>query len=305
MADSRIKCVQVLSTLLLAFHMFPAPCDAQALAHSSGLVVSVSGEVVIQREDLAEAALEGLPLSEGDTILVKVGGEISGFTPSGEPFSLAGPAQMVLAESFSGGALSDIAAWVRSQLAEWIGESRRQPLTTRAVRDWATELPAPLPLLPADGGAVRGTNATLIWSTIPGIDRYVVTLAPAAGEEIVRAVRGSQCVMEGLQPGAEYVWKVLAALEGWRGEARWRTFRVMTAEEQQQLDEALRGSDDLQAGVLLLSAGLHEEAVYRFDAVVTSPEQSRSARLWRARALAEIGLHQQAHQDLRRAWGQE
>jgi hypothetical protein len=50
--------------------------------------------------------------------------------------------------------------------------------------------------------------------------------------------------------------------------------------------------------VLLLSAGLHEEAIYRFDAAVADVSQERSARLWRAQAMAEVGLYRVAYQDV-------
>jgi hypothetical protein len=79
----------------------------------------------------------------------------------------------------------------------------------------------------------------------------------------------------------------------------------MTPEEETRLDQAIDALGDLEAGVLLLSSGLHEEAIYRFDAAVASPEQTRSARLWRARAFADIGLYKQAYEDMIEARGDE
>ena len=40
-----------------------------------------------------------------------------------------------------------------------------------------------------------------------------------------------------------------------------------------------------------------------FDAAVATGDASRSARVWRAQALAEIGLHEEAFDDLMQATG--
>jgi hypothetical protein len=55
--------------------------------------------------------------------------------------------------------------------------------------------------------------------------------------------------------------------------------------------------------VVLLALRLHEEAILHFDAAVASGEHERSARLWRSRALAEVGLLEGAYEDLRAAGG--
>jgi len=118
-------------------------------------------------------------------------------------------------------------------------------------------------------------------------------------------VRDHGVALSDLEPGAEYVWKVQPSVEGWNGETRWRAFTVMSPDEEAELNEAIAAMGDLQAGVLLLTAGLHDEAIYKFDAAVASNEQASSARLWRAQALAEIGLYREAYQDVVRGRGVE
>jgi len=170
---------------------------------------------------------------------------------------------------------------------------------TRAIlRDWDVRIDTPSQLIPAADGQVRPGKAEFYWATVPGIDSYLVTIVSADGEEITRTVRDHRLVLSGLTPGEEYVWKVQPSVEGWQGESRWRAFTVMGVEEERRLDEAIAGVDNLGAGVLLLSAGLHEEAIYRFDAAVADASQERSARMWRAQAMAEVGLYRSAYQDV-------
>ncbi len=269
---------------------------ASLCAASDGLIVSVTGRVDVHRGDDTRSATEGYVLREGDMIVVKPGASCTGFSPAGESFGLKGPGELEFAGS--GSVVDEVSSWVRLQLAEWIGESRRQPLTTRNVRDWTIPTEAPAQIIPAPEARVRSKKSRFFWTTLSGVERYVVTLAPAQGDEQARVARDHSLVVEDLAPGEQYVWKVQPDVEGWEGETRWRGFTVLTPDEETQLDTALDDLDDLEAGVLLLSAGLHEEAIYRFDAALASPELARSARLWRAQALADIGLYRQAYEDL-------
>jgi hypothetical protein len=190
------------------------------------------------------------------------------------------------------------------QLADWMGESRRRPLTTRGVRDWTNVSEAPALILPASGGAVRPSRVEFRWSTVAGVDRYVLTVAPALGDEITKTARGNTASVDGLEPGGEYVWRVAPDVADWASGGSWREFRVLTLEEESQLDEALVGMGDLEAGVLLLSMGLHDEAIYRFDAAAEG-DDSRSAKHWRAQALADCGLYREAYDDLIQLRGSE
>ncbi|MCK4512932.1 serine/threonine protein kinase, partial [bacterium] len=171
-----------------------------------------------------------------------------------------------------------------------LAKSRDQTVVTRSE--------APALILPASGGAVRPSRSELCWSTVPGVDRYVVTVAPALGDEITRMARGNTATLDELEPGGEYVWRVTPDIEDWAGHGSWREFRVLEPEEEARLDAALVGMNDLEAGVLLLAMGIHDEAICRFDAAAASSDNSRSARLWRAQALADCGLYREAYENL-------
>jgi hypothetical protein len=265
---------------------------------STGVIVSIHGEVEVDRAGDRSAIDEGFVLMGGDTIIVKSGAHCGGFTPQGESFEIDGPVELELPDTAGEGVIDNVSRWVQRQLADWIGEGRRRPLTTRGGRDWSLTDEAPSPIIPAPDGAVRSGRPQLHWSTVPGVDRYQVTLAPEVGDEILRSVRDNNVTIEELEPGAQYVWKVGPDIEGWGGHGGWRGFRVLTHDEEAQLDEALKGLDDIAGGVLLLSVGLHDEAIYRFDAATASGTDVRSARLWRAQALADCGLYKQAYEDL-------
>jgi hypothetical protein len=287
----------VLSVALSVWLAVPAVASDEAPS-SLGIVVSVAGEVMIERLDSQEAATEGFVLMGGDTIIVKAGARCSGFTPQGSDFALEGPSEYQIPTGADGGLVDNVTSWIQMQLADWVGESKRRPLTTRGARDWVTVSEAPTLILPASGGAVRYSCPELRWSAVPGVDRYVVTIAPALGDEITRMARGNTATLGELEPGAEYVWRVAPDIEGWGGRGTWREFRVLALEAEAQLDAALIGMDDLEAGVLLLSMGIHDEAIYRFDAAAASSDNSRSAKLWRSQALADCGLHREAYEDL-------
>jgi hypothetical protein len=284
---------------LICFSILSFPVSAEDAGEAgNGLIVSLSGEVMVHRSDGETAAVEGFALHEGDTVVVKMGGACRGFTPLGECFDLSGPAELALAPAAGETALSAVSSWIRRQITQWVGEAHRQPLTTRSVRDWEYVLDAPKPLLPAPGGSVRPGDARLRWGSLPGVESYAVTVAPEKGDEIHRTARGHDLLLQDLTPGAEYVWKVGPSAEGLRTESRWRAFRVLTPEEEADLNRALERLDPVDAGVLLLSVGLYGEAILRFDAAVSSEESGRSARLWRARAFADVGLYKEAYEDL-------
>ena len=286
-----------LSIVLSVWLAAPAAASDEAEV-SSGLVVSVVGEVTVERSGSQQAAAEGFVLVGGDTIIVKTGARCTGFTPQGDSFTLDGPSEYQIPSGSEEGLVDNVASWVRTQLADWVGESKRRPLTTRGVRDWVTTSAAPALILPASGGSVRPSRSELHWSAVLGVDRYTVTIAPALGDEITRTVRGNTVTLDELEPGAEYVWRVAPDIEGWAGHGNWQEFRVLEIEEEARLDAAVAGMNDLEAGVLLLSVGLHDEAIYRFDAATASSDNSRSARLWRSQALADCGLHKEAYEDL-------
>jgi hypothetical protein len=285
------------SAALVACLASPVPTFAQR-APSSGIVVSVSGDVVVERSGSQQAVAEGFVLMGGDRVIVRSGARCSGFTPQGTEFELDGPSELQIPSGAESNIVDSVTSWIRMQLADWIGESKRRPLTTRGSRDWGATTDAPMMILPAQGGAVRPSRMELCWGEMPGVDRYLLTVAPALGDEIVRTALGSSATLEELEPGAEYVWKVTPDIEAWTGTGRWREFRVLEPEEETQLDEALIRMDDLEAGVLLLSVGLHGEAILHLDSAVNAGTGGRSARLWRSQALADCGLYREAYEDL-------
>jgi len=267
---------------------------------ATGIVVSVDGEAVVDRAGVLEPVVEGCVLEHGDVIIVRAGARCTGFTPVGESFQLEGPVELRLPDASEHGLLDEVSRWIREQLTQWIGQTRRRPLVTRTLlRDWDVTIDTPTQLIPAPNGRVRASEAEFYWATVPGIDSYLVTVVTADGDETSRLVRDHGVIMGDLDPGGEYVWKVQPAVDGWHGETRWRTFTVMTPGDEAELDAAVAGLGGLEAGVLLLTAGLHDEAIYRFDATISgNGDQARSARLWRARALADIGLYREAYKDV-------
>jgi hypothetical protein len=292
-------------SLTLPSTLAAEPASTESTDVCSGVIVSVRGDVIVERDGLSEPVTEGLVLRDGDVLSAPDGTRCTGFTPSGEPFDLPGPGELRLAITQAEGVLDRVSLWVRRQLTQWIGESRRQPIVTRTLmRDWEVETLTPAPLVPASGGQVRPSQAAFYWGSVPGIDSYMVTFVAEDGEESSRLIRSHRITMDDLVPGQEYVWKVQPAIDGWTGQSKWRSFRVMLPEEEASLNGALRSMNDLEAGVLLLSAGLHEEAIYRLDAAVGTGSQGQSARRWRAQTMAEIGLYQEAYEDLVRSWSE-
>ncbi len=281
--------------LLILMVSWGATAERQA---GVGVVVATSGDVTVRRGGSPVPVSEGSVLREGDTLGVRLGATCRGFDPvTGNAFTLDGPAEMVFAASATGSVLDAVRAWVLRQFADWVGAGRSQPLLTRGLRTWETQSPTPQPLLPPNGGRSRPGRVHLRWSTIPGIQRYEVTIALSGGAESTRLASEGSLILTGLRPGEEYVWKVRPALASWPDISAWSTFRVLTEAEEAGLEQALQDLGNLEAGVLLLSAGLHEEAVLRFDTAVWGTE-ARAARRWRARAFFEIGLYKQAYEDL-------
>jgi hypothetical protein len=104
--------------------------------------------------------------------------------------------------------------------------------------------------------------------------------------------------LDELEPGTKYLWKVSTQKGGMMLRSKWRFFTVMTGEEEKLLDAALADMSHLEAGLLLLSSGLYQEAIYRLDAAAADGEDKQSALFWRARAFKAIGLHENAYYDL-------
>jgi len=265
-----------------------------------GIVVSVAGEVTADREGERRSVTVGFVLLEGDAILLKTGARCTILAASGNVLRMDGPSEHRLVGPSEEELENPVAAWISRQIADWAGRLGERMFITRApLGDWRIEVDVPPQLVPAAGGSARRSGVELVWGTIPGIGTYLVTLTSESGGAVSREVRGHRLEVDDLIEGEQYVWDVEPSVNGWSADRAPRSFRVMTSEDEQLLDLALDGMDDLEAGVLLLAAGRHEEAIPRFDSAARSDENGRSARLWRAAALSEVGLYAEAYEELR------
>jgi len=295
-------CVFGLGVAIAALLFCWLPASA-ATERTVGLVVSVEGSVSVANGGKVREAVEGLVLEPGDTVIVKIGATCSGFGLDGESFDIKGPAELVMIKPEPEGTVDKVRAFIARQLSQWSGASRGRSLVARGVRDWELVSAVPAPVLPANDGAVRGGDIRFVWSTVQGVDRYVLTIAPENGEEDRQTIRGHMFIRDDLAPGTHYVWKVRTQDPASQAVSQWHSFYVMTADEEKQVDESLAGLADLEAGVLLLSLGLTGEAINRFDAAVAADPGSRSALRWRAEALADVGLYKDAYTDLVKTLG--
>jgi hypothetical protein len=293
----RSPTLRIATPLLLASAVLSSPAFAEP-EDSVGLVISLEGQAVVHRGRGTHTVADRFLLEAGDTLSVGASSTCRGLLPGGEPFTLEGPAQLILEKRKPETPVTWIWNKIAVEIANWTGEPYVVPPTTRGVEDWQLEAPAPSLVVPPRGGAVRAKQARLVWVAIPGVERYVVTTARGEDDEEKRTVRGNSLEIEELVPGAEYVWKVEPQADDWKGHSSWSDFRVLTGEEETQLDLKLRDTADLEAGVLLLAVGLHDEAIHRLGAVIVNGDEVASARRWRARALYEVGLYRQAYEDL-------
>jgi len=158
----------------------------------------------------------------------------------------------------------------------------------------------PSPMIPADGGSVRPGPARFWWKTIDGVDRYELEISWEDGRTkyLRKTVRGGNLLtIDELEPGREYRWRVRTK-EGSKVVSGANAFRVLTVEDNTILEDITYGLPDIMAGALLLTAGLHEEAIARFDNAVGVASQRYSALVWRSRALAAAGRYEEAYRDL-------
>lgn len=271
---------------------------SDAAQQPRGRVESVSGEVTALRGEDTLAVANGFAIEIGDDMRLGLGASCTGFAPGGEEFALMGPYRIVFSSSTEE---DPVYAWTIRQIKNFVSGIQTHPLVTRAVRDWQYQTSAPMLLFPAPEGKVRAGESIFIWTTIDGIDQYEIFIATEDTEDdrkIEHTVDGFKVALDELEPGAKYLWKVSTRWGGLLLRSKWRFFMVMTKEEEKLLDAALDEMPDLEAGLLLLSAGLYQEAIYRFDAATAVDEDKESALFWRARAFKVIGLHEDAYYDL-------
>lgn len=287
----------ILFVLLCVCLIMMAQQQAEASEKRMGLVVSLKGDVTVRRANASLTVKEGFVLQPGDTMRIGAGAHCGGFTPGGGRFDQGGPHLIVFA-GIEKGKRDSRSEWITEQVQSLVSEPRSRQLVTRTGRDWKVQNGMPRLMIPAPDARVRASRANFYWSTIDGVDRYEMTIVGEEGDEVKKIVRGHKIEYSDLQAGYTYSWKIQPVLEGLTSSSGWRSFNVMTSKEEERLEEALTGVPDLEAGVLLLSMGLHGEAVYRFDAAAARTEARCSALRWRAQTFAAIGLYRDAFTDL-------
>jgi len=265
---------------------------------SLGLVVSMKGTVTISRESGRFIAYPSFILQVGDTIDVDKKSECSGFTPGGEGFRLMESERMILTARSGGG----IDLWIGKQVADFVGEGFLKRLLARSGGEWSFASDVTSPILPVNKGKVRSSKPVFYWKHVRGIDKYKITILPSDGEEFSKIVSGFHTVLYELEPGATYDWRVEPVLDCWSISSEWKSFQVMTEDEERMLNNSLQGLSNLNAGVLLFVSGLCGEAIEQFDAAIESHESENSAFIWRAKALAAAGLHSDANEDILRVY---
>ena len=284
-----------------------AAAYAQAPSSPSGSITGLEGELIICRHGRGPSRAElGFELFYGDTVVAAMGARCSGVTPEGEDFQLAGPGKLILKaiRPERGQILAELLDKVRAplfdQLIDYIGDEVIKPLVTRGGPDtgnWKYESEICAPLVPAPTGTVRASRSRFIWTPIRGVKEYELSVRSSNGQEIREIVIGNDTALEGLVDGASYDWRALPLSAANCGEPEWHPFRVMTLEQERELDAYLSGLPYLEAGWLLYQTGLYAEALDKLDTAAQNSETRRSALSWRALTLAAMGLHREAFCD--------
>lgn len=269
-------------------------------AAGSGLIVLVSGEVKVHGRWQAADAWEGFALAPGDSITLAAGARVMGFTPSGEPFDVEGPG----AHTFTATDprfRNRIYDYTRQRISAWPGLGELDPFGTPAQYDWEAVATQATPMIPADGGAVRPTQSRFWWQAIEGIRKYEVEISWDDGgrtrRERYTVSDANRLFLDELEPGRSYEWLVRTK-DGKRLESDRHAFRVLTHDEVSTLKDITYGLPEVMAGALMLTAGLHEEAIQYFDAALTVGQFRRSTLVWRSRAFGAVGRYDAAYRDL-------
>jgi len=294
----------VLWTLLCCLFLAPATGECQSPPVRRGVITNLKGTVTVRRGSDAREASLGFVLLPGDTIFAEQNASCSGISPLGNRFELgptadSGTLSFPLSESTSRG---HMAPWIVERMAAWEGDS---DISLSPVRSgdasWKYETEVGKPIVPAAGGSVRPGRSLFAWSVDEGIESYDVTISRDQGKAVHLTVKDHTMVKDDLEPGGTYYWRVTPKVEGWQRIPQWVPFTVMTDKTDKELDASIADMPDLEAGFVLLSLGLHGEAIQRFDAAASIASTQKAALTWRAKALAGMGLYEEAYNDLRDA----
>jgi len=271
-----------------------------AKQNDNGLIITLEGKVSLYRSEGRSEAEEGASLQPGDTIRLFSGSSCAGITPAGESFSIQGPEHFIILSPPVKDENNGITAWFKKQLNDWIHPATNSAFISRSSNNEQFRVSLPVPLIPASGGKVRPYKSTFIWTLVDGVEKYKITVITEEGEEIVRMAHGNSLIIEKLEPGSEYAWKVEPHIKNWAATSRWREFKVLTDDELEKLNGTIKDVSDLQAAVTLLIVGLHAEALDYLDDAVEMKEYRGSALKWRAETYAEIGYFRKAYLDLKK-----
>jgi hypothetical protein len=297
MKSGALPVFRVLSAAALFSMAICIPVAAAPAGHQ-GIVAAVEGDVSIHRADGRSVAKIQSAVQIGDTIVAKLGSYCSGITPNGNHFELKGPGRIVFTKPKDESLIDKIKEYILLQISQLTGQRRSVAAISRGAIDFDYAGEPSAPIMPADGGRVRASSQSFFWKTVHGIDDYVVTIETADGDATTYTVRGHSMTRDDLEPGQKYFWKVIPTVKDLRASARLHPFTVMQHDEEKMLDASLEDLPDLECGVLLLSAGLHGEAILRFKSVISSGTNVRSATQWKSRAMADMGLYQEAYETL-------
>jgi hypothetical protein len=277
-----------------------ADVTGAAGAGGSGLIVLVSGDVNVHGRWQAARAWEGFALAAGDSITLAAGARVMGFTPSGEPFDYEGPG----AHTFTAANpkfRNRVYDYTRDRIAAWPGLGELDPFGTPATYDWEAVATEATPMIPADGGTVRPTQSRFWWQAIEGIRKYEVEISwdddGRTRRKRYTVSDANRLFLEDLEPGRSYEWLVRTK-DGKRLESDRHAFRVLTHNEVATLEDITYGLPEVMAGALMLTAGLHEEAIQYFDAALTVSDYRRSTLVWRSRSFGAVGRYDAAYRDL-------
>ena len=296
--------VRTLAAVIVMIMISGTCCIAAESGEELSIVVFVQGDVRIFRGKSPMKVVPGFAIEDGDTLFVGINSICSGLSSGGRRFEVEGSATKIFHSKKDLEGVGTMRRWISRQLTDLAGKSRIQILLARSDREWDYRVGVKQVIPPADG-RVRQGKARFVWSAIDGIDRYTVKIENGeGGGEIRRTVNGNQITIEDLEPGQTYSWQVTPDSREFVSMAGKCAFTVLTSEQEQELDMTIGEVSDLEAGVILLSIGLHEEAMQRFDAAVTQDRLHRTACMWRAKCLESIGLHKEAYKDIMEAYGE-
>ena len=272
--------------------------STQASQSKNGFIISLKGSVILCTDNGRIKATEGLSIQPGDTIKLSEGSFCEGVTPGGKSFKVKGPEHLIVHSQPGKEDKNSIAKWFRRQLNDWMHPASKSAFISRSSREMEFRLNVPIPLIPSANGRVRPDNSAFIWTLVDGVESYKLTILQDNGEDTVHEVRGNSLVVKDLDQGKTYAWKVEPDIEGWSVSSNWKEFKVMTEEEEENIEKIIEGISDLEAAVKLLIVGLQGEALNYLDRAVENVNYRGSALKWRAETYAGMGFYRKAYMDL-------